>query len=57
MYLDQIKLRKCMKKHVWAVSLYVDYETMATHSEFQIQITLTIEGLKNVDKVLSAVFR
>ena len=46
-----------LKKHVWAVSLGVEYETLASHSEFHVSITLTKEGLKNVDKVLSAVFR
>ena len=46
-----------LKKHVWAVSLDVEYETLASHSEFYVTIALTREGLKNVDKVLSAVFR
>ena len=46
-----------LKKHIWAVSLDVEYETLASHSEFHVSITLTNEGLKNVDKVLSAVFR
>ena len=46
-----------LKKRVWAVSLDVEYETLASHSEFHVSITLTKEGLKNVDKVLSAVFR
>jgi len=45
-----------LKKHVWVVSLYAGYENWATHSEFEVSITLTKDGMKNIDMVIRLVF-
>ena len=46
-----------LKSKVLALDLHCDYDLSSTHSEFNIWITLTEIGFRNVDEVLRIVFR
>ena len=46
-----------LKSKVLALNLYCDYDLFSTHSEFNIFITLTENGFRNVNEVLRIVFR
>ena len=46
-----------LKSKVLALNLYCYYDLFSTHSEFNIWITLTENGFRNVNEVLRIVFR